>query len=114
MRLGVNSLSGLISEYGKDKELSNKLFIFCSKTKRNIKIIEWNCDGYRLYQKKLIDGKFQWPKNKEGAILIEKRQLLWLLDGLSLQQKYAHKTLKIRRKKYEILSKNIDKIVLFW
>lgn len=93
LRLGVNSLASLINEYGKDSELSNKLFIFCSKTKRNIKIVEWNCDGYRLYQKKLNEGKFQWPKNKDGTILIEKRQLLWLLDGLSLTQKYAHKSL---------------------
>lgn len=93
MRLGVNSLSFKISEFGKEKELVNKLFIFCSKSKRNIKVVEWNYDGYRIYQKKLIDGKFQRPKSKEGAILIEKRQLLWLLDGLSLQQKYAHKTL---------------------
>lgn len=51
MGLGVNSLLGLISEYRKGKELLNKLFIFRSKSKRNIKINEWNWDGYRLYQK---------------------------------------------------------------
>lgn len=64
MILAVNSLSELISEYAKDKDLSNKLFIFCSKTKRNIRIIELNCDGHQLYQKKLIKGKFQWAKKK--------------------------------------------------
>ena len=39
---------------------------------------------YWLYQKKLTDGKLLWPKEKNGALLIEKRQLLWLLDGLAL------------------------------
>lgn len=92
MRLGVNSLSLKISEFGKEKELVNKLFIFCSKSKRNIKVVEWNCDGYWLYQKKLTEGKFLWPKEKNGALLIEKRQLLWLLDGLALEHKHAHKT----------------------
>ena len=34
----------------------------------------------------------QLCKEKNGALLIEKRQLLWLLDGLALEHKHAHKT----------------------
>ena len=34
---------------------------------------------------------FRWPNSKEEAsMLIDKRQLSWLLDGFEIEQKYAH------------------------
>ncbi|WP_423786802.1 IS66 family insertion sequence element accessory protein TnpB [Holdemanella biformis] len=37
------------------------------------------------------EDRFQWSKSKEEAsMLIDKRQLSWLLDGLEIEQKHAH------------------------
>lgn len=91
MRCGIETLSALVSQLMDNKaELKNKLFVFCSKDKRNLKVIEIDYDGWWLYQKKLVTGKFKWPKKQEDCYMIDKRQLMWLLDGLSVMQKTAH------------------------
>lgn len=35
--------------------------------------------------------KFQWPKNEGEVRDITKRQMEWLLDGLQIDQKKAHR-----------------------
>ena len=73
------------------------LFIFCNRTKTTIKVLEWDGNGFWMHTKKLIGkDRFRWPKNNEEAyLLIDKRQLLWLLDGLELKQKHAHSTINV-------------------
>ena len=46
MRLGINSLVQKVSALCYENEMANKLFIFCGKDKRNLKIIERNYDGF--------------------------------------------------------------------
>ncbi len=42
-------------------------------------------------KKRIGEDRFQWSKSKEEAsMLIDKRQLSWLLDGLEIEQKHAH------------------------
>lgn len=95
MRSGIFALSSIVSNLLKEEEMLNKVFIFCGKDRRNIKVLQIDYDGYWLYQKRLYTGKFKWPKKKEDmeTILIDKRQLMWLLDGLSIVQSSAHKNM---------------------
>lgn len=91
MRKGINGLLGMAQSIMKSEDMSHRLFIFCGKNKRNMKILEVDYDGYWLYQKCLVTGRFQWPKAKDGTMTIDKRQLSWLLDGLSPIQEKAHR-----------------------
>ena len=40
-------------------------------------------------------GKFDWPKGDTGTAEISIRELRWLLDGLSLEQRSAHKKVTV-------------------
>lgn len=90
LRKGINGYIGLASTIMDKKQMPHKLFIFCGRNKRSLKILEMDYDGWWLYTKKLVTGKFMWPKEIEGKKLIDKRQLSWLLDGLNCVQKTAH------------------------
>lgn len=90
MRKGVNGLVGLAQSVIEREQMAHRLFIFCGRNKRNIKILEVDYDGYWLYQKVLVTGKFQWPKTEKGNLMIDRRQLDWLLQGLSMIQPKAH------------------------
>ena len=90
MRKGVNGLVGLAQGIMETDKMAHRLFIFCGRNKRNIKILEVDYDGYWLYQKALVTGKFRWPKTVEGVAMIDQRQLQWLLEGLSQLQPTAH------------------------
>jgi transposase len=69
------------------------MFIFCNRHKNKVKILYWDKTGFWLLYKRLEESKFIWPKNNDEAKLISKKQLEWLLDGLSIEQKNYHQQL---------------------
>ena len=95
MRIGMFGLAALAQSIIPIEDMRHRLFVFCSKSKKMIKVLELDYDGWWLYQKRLINGKFIWPKSEDKNIVIDKRQFNWLLDGLSTIQKYAHKEERI-------------------
>ena len=45
-----------------------------------------------LVYKRLESGSFQWPRNGEEARQLTAQQYRWLMEGLSVEQPKAHKT----------------------
>lgn len=89
MRKQVDGLTSLITLNTNLELKPNNLYIFCGKDKTKIKALEIDKTGIWVYYKRTHGEKFIWPKGN-GPLLIDKRQLLWLLDGLSVIQKSAH------------------------
>ncbi|QQX25491.1 IS66 family insertion sequence element accessory protein TnpB [Heyndrickxia sporothermodurans] len=62
-----------------------------------MKILQWDHNGFWLYYRRLERGNFHWSSdNNSGPLKISPRQLRWLLDGLSLEQKQAHPVVTAR------------------
>jgi len=96
-RKSIDGLAIIVQESFNLDPFSRCLFVFSNRNKDKVKILEWENDGFWLHYKRLEKGKFKWPSNKEGETLnISRRQLRWLLDGLTLEQKQAHKPVKER------------------
>ena len=69
LRLGINGLQNIVySSLGADN-LENTLLVFCSKSKKQIKILEFSKTGTWLYQNKLTYFKFNYS-NSNGNIEI--------------------------------------------
>jgi len=91
MRKSIDGLAALVHHHFKLDPFSSALFVFCSRSHDRIKILRWEHNGFWLYYRRLEKGKFHWPTHPtSGAVTIGYRELNWLLDGLSLQQKQAH------------------------
>lgn len=69
---------------------SSSLFVFCSKDRTRLKILLWDIGGFWLYYRRLEKGKFAWPEGGQ-VTAVTRRELRWLLDGLELKQRHAHK-----------------------
>ena len=70
---------------------SHSLFVFCNTDRDKLKILFWDHNGFWLYYRRLERGRFRWPDQpKDQSLAITRRQLSWLLDGLSLEQRQAH------------------------
>lgn len=96
LRKSINGLSILV-ENEMDLDLfSGYLFGFCNRSRTTIKLLYWDRNGFCLWMKRLETEKFQWPEPDSTSISISQRELSWLLDGLSMQQKKAHQTLHYR------------------
>jgi transposase len=88
-----NGLAALVSLKFKLNPYSAKsVFLFCNKRHNSLRALRWDKNGYILVTKFLSDDmKFQWPKNEGDVRDITKRQMEWLLDGLQVDQKKAHR-----------------------
>ena len=92
LRKSIDGLALIVSESFKLDPFSKCLFIFCNRKRDKVKILEWEHNGFWLHYKRLEKDTFKWPDGSRGTSLaINERELRWLLDGLSINQKYAHK-----------------------
>lgn len=97
MRKSIDGLAIIVSECLELDPLSSSLFVFCNRQRDKIKILRWDGTGFWLYYKRLEKSRFQWPTHfHDGHLSLTRQQLNWLLDGLSLEQKQAHKPLSFR------------------
>lgn len=93
MRKSIDGLSLLVSNQLELDPFSGHLFAFCNRARTIIKILYWDRNGFCLWHKRLEKDSFQWPVTKSEVKAIGTRELAWLMDGLSIHQKSAHKPL---------------------
>ena len=67
MRKGAYSLSGLVRNEMNRDVLSGDEFIFIGKRANKIKLLQWDTDGFALYEKGLERGTFERPLSKENG-----------------------------------------------
>ncbi|WP_380023437.1 IS66 family insertion sequence element accessory protein TnpB [Effusibacillus consociatus] len=91
MRKSIDSLAALVQEGFQLDPFSPSLFVFCNRGRDKLKMLYWEHNGFWLFYRRLERGTFAWPnENCSAPISISRRQLRWLLDGLSLEQRQAH------------------------
>ncbi len=93
MRKSINGLSIIVESRFNLDPFSGHLFVFCNRRKNNIKVLYWDRNGFCLWQKRLEKERFRWPDGGEEIMVIEERELMWLMEGLEVKQGKAHKRL---------------------
>jgi transposase len=93
MRFGINSLSGLVRNKLGFDPMNGDVFVFLGKRSNQIRILQWDRDGFAMYIKKLEKGTFELPGNA-----ITSSQLSLLLQGVRLESVSY-------RKRYEALKR---------
>jgi transposase len=99
MRKSINGLSLLVADQLELNPLSGHLFAFCNRKRDMVKILYWDRNGFCLWHKRLEKDRFRRPESAEDVLAVHGYELVWLLDGLSLDQRMAHQRLE-----YEIMA----------
>ena len=97
MRQGIDGLARVISDTYHLDLFDNALFLFCGGKSDRFKALYWDQNGFILLYKRLESGKLQWPRKKEEVRQLTSQELRWLLEGLSLQQPKAFKSVQAGR-----------------
>lgn len=94
-----NSLVQMVhGSFNLDPYNESYVFVFCNRKRDGIKVLRYDKNGFILAYKKLLNKmKFQWLKDAIEAKEITSQQVIWLLQGLSIEQKKAHKEVKINK-----------------
>ena len=82
MRKSINGLSQIVEQASMGSLMDPHLFVFSGKSRVTIKILYFDRSDFCLWQKRLVQDKFPWPKKSLDVVVsITPEQLSWLLDG---------------------------------
>ena len=96
-RKGINGLAALVEASMGHDPFSERLFVFCNRRRDRVKLLYWERNGFCLWQKRLEEDRFHWPRKwPDEVITLSAQQLNWLLDGYDISQLKPH-----RRRQYE-------------
>ena len=91
-RKGINGLSALVEAELERDPFSERLFVFRNRNRDKVKILWWELNGFCLWQKRLEEDRFHWPrKGQEEVITLSTQQLNWLLDGYDILKLQPHR-----------------------
>ena len=92
LRNGIDGLARLIQQRYELDPFGNALFLFCGRRADRSKALYWEGDGFVMLYKRLETGRYQWPRTAEEVRSLTPQQYRWLMEGLSIDQPKAHKT----------------------
>lgn len=97
MRKSIDGLALIVSMQFDLDVMDGSMFIFTNRVRNRIKILYYETNGFWLFFKRLEQGKFKVREDPNSDTkLIDARQLRWLLEGLEVEQKFAHKSVENR------------------
>ena len=61
------------------------LYCFVSRDCLKTRLLRFDTNGFCMYYARLSEGGFRWAHSEDGEVTlqIERRQLIWLLDGMT-------------------------------
>lgn len=89
MRKSIDGLAAIVQGQFQMDPFSRCLFLFCGKRRDRIKALLWEGDGFVLLYKRLENGSFKWPRNKDEVRTVTWKEFRWLMEGLELEQPKA-------------------------
>ena len=93
-RKAINGLSLIVSECMGHSLFQRALFVFCNKRRTQLKVLYWDNTGFALWQKRLEQDRFKWPKRfPDESIKISPEQWQWLLRGVDFTKIKPHQHL---------------------
>ena len=109
LRQGIDGLAATIRQTLEiDPFQKNVLFMFCGRKPDKIKCLEWEGDGFVLVYKRLLDGRYQWPRTRDEVMDMTQEQFDWLIpDNL--------KTGVIKNTRYEtVLNRSYQELAEYY
>ena len=83
--MGINGLSNLIRfELRLNPFQKNVLFLFSGNSRKMIRALVWEGDGFLVMTKKASNGHFMWPRNREEVMSLTPEQFGRLMHGFTI------------------------------
>lgn len=89
MRKSFDTLAALVRAHLQGDPQSGTWFVFRGKQGNRLKILYWDGDGYAVWQKRLEQGTFEFPKviGEATGVVISATELALILGGVALSAK---------------------------
>jgi len=75
MRKSIDGLVDIVESQFNLNPYGGTLYIFAGKNKKKIKMLYWDKNGFALWQKRLEEDRFPWPRQGEALMELSAEQL---------------------------------------
>jgi len=82
MRKQIDGLAALVRDSLGQDPFDGSLYLFAGMGGRRLKILYWDRNGFCLWQKRLEEDRFPWPREAGEVRRLTASQLGLLLDGV--------------------------------
>ena len=65
--MGIDGLCHIVTSEAHMSPMNGDVYVFVNKSRKQVKILRWDTDGFLLYQKRLAKGKFEFPVFNEDT-----------------------------------------------
>ena len=89
LRKSFTGLAAIIKLKFQLDPYSKCMFAFCNRGRTLIKLLQWDGTGFWLLMKRIDKGNFRWPDTPDELKQVSSKEIRWILEGLSLEQKGA-------------------------
>ena len=99
MRAGIQRLASVVTTDFSMDPTDGALYCFVSRDCLKMKLLRFETNGWCMYYVRLAEGGFRWSHSADGSVSleIERRQLVWLLDGIDPDQPTAPRPVAANR-----------------
>lgn len=91
MRKSFDGLYALVQQQLEEDPREGALFLFCNKSRTLLKILYFDGSGLWVLAKRLEKGTFTWPQDEGEKLLLSRRSLAILLEGVDLRRGHLKK-----------------------
>ena len=88
MRKQINGLSAVIQELKSEGPFDGSYYVFCGKTRKIIKIVYWDKNGFCLWLKRLEQDSFPWPKAGDELDEMTRQHIKLILRGIDVWREH--------------------------
>ena len=92
MRKSINGLSALVQYEMKQDPFAYGYYVFCSRSRKLLKILYWDRTGFAMLYKRLEADRFPWPDDREAVAAVTPEELEGLLSGIDYFRKHKEMT----------------------
>ena len=81
-RSGIDGLARLCQDVLSEQPMSGAVFVFRSRSRKAIKLLVYDGQGFWLCQKRLSVGRFKfWPSGENASVVLRAHEFHVLLSG---------------------------------
>ncbi len=81
MRKGYNGLIGMVRDVLSQEPTQGKLFVFYNRNFQTVKLLYWHFGGFAVWNKRLQEGRYIFPKVDGDSIKLSRSALRLILEG---------------------------------
>lgn len=98
LRKSFDGLAGCVQQIIHQDPLNGHLFVFINKSRKLIKVLYYDNDGFAIWSKRLSQGLFNIPPSMNGKIELNYREFQAILCGIKPKRFYKRFELKKHQK----------------